>query len=128
MKYFIRLFFVIYLFFASACVNIADINHNIVAQKTNNAMFLDSAEFPVYKNINKSEKSIAPSTRNNTTIILSTKNDDTNSTFETFRGQLTPENRQFSLLLSYLYNKSYLENNFNFHNKQLLSEISPNAP
>ncbi len=128
MKYFIRLFFVIYLFFASACVNIADINHNIVAQKTNNAMFLDSAEFPVYKNINKSEKSIAPSTRNNTTIILSTKNDDTNSTFETFRGQLTPENRQFSLLLSYLYNKSYLENIFNFHNKQLLSEISPNAP
>lgn len=128
MKYFIRLFFVIYLFFASACVNIADINHNIVAQKTNNVMFLDSAEFPVYKNINKSEKSIAPSTRNNTTIILSTKNDDTNSTFETFRGQLTPENRQFSLLLSYLYNKSYLENIFNFHNKQLLSEISPNAP
>lgn len=128
MKYFIKLFFVIYLFFASACVNIADINHNIVAQKTNNAMFLDSAEFPVYKNINKSEKSIAPSTRNNTTIILSTKNDDTNSTFETFRGQLTPENRQFSLLLSYLYNKSYLENIFNFHNKQLLSEISPNAP
>lgn len=128
MKYFIRLFFVIYLFFASACVNIADINHNIVAQKTNNAMFLDSAEFPVYKNINKSEKSIAPSTRNNTTLILSTKNDDTNSTFETFRGQLTPENRQFSLLLSYLYNKSYLENIFNFHNKQLLSEISPNAP
>lgn len=91
-------------------------------------MFLDSAEFPVYKNINKSEKSIAPSTRNNTTLILSTKNDDTNSTFETFRGQLTPENRQFSLLLSYLYNKSYLENIFNFHNKQLLSEISPNAP
>lgn len=129
MKNIIRLCFIIYIFIASIFTN----TMNISAITLNNSLCnteIQAKNYSVsfYKQITKSEKTIAPAARNNILSFFSSKNKDFNSSFGGFKNYSEKLDTQFLLLLAYLYNKSYLSNTYNKNKLTLLSEINPNAP
>lgn len=93
--------------------------NNIISQQENNE---------VHNNITNSHKFIIPAHRTTESVILSKKNNNNYSSFGGYKNLLNPDSNQFLLLLSYIYNKSRLSNNFKFRITYLLTEISPNAP
>lgn len=126
MKYIARLFLIVYLFFVSLSVNAAENLHCDFHSLS--VIQVPVTQAPVYLEASNIEKFIVPAAKNSETIIVSAKGYNQNSVFKGFRDKLTPENPQFSLLLSYIYNKSYLHNGYNSINRIVLSEINPNAP
>ena len=81
----------------------------------------------IYSDVSEYGKFIVPASSTES-IVLSKKQNDPSSSSSCHRDLFVPENYQFSLLLSYLYNKSYLDLNKNINNKRFLTELSPNAP
>lgn len=126
MKNIIKLFLIIYLFFVSLNTNTFAANFYL-PQNINCNQAVDEGHF-VYNGTQKFEKFIVPSTRVSESVIFSKNNNDSNAAFGGFKDCLNPANHQFSLLLSYVYNKSYLIGNKQPGEKIFLTEIFPNAP
>lgn len=125
MKNVIKLFLIIYLFFVSLNTNTFAANLHL-PQNVNCIQAVDKID-SVYNGTQKFEKFIVPSTRVNESVIFS-KNNNSNTAFGGFKDCLSPANHQFSLLLFYAYNKSYLIGNKQPGEKIFLTEIFPNAP
>lgn len=128
MKKVFKIFIVAYLLFTSLFVNASEIGFVAGNNVLNNVIQAESSSVPSYKNTSNAEKHIAPVSRTDSAVIFSSKDNDFNTTFGEFKGGLLPANHQFSLLVSYLYNKSYLENAPITSNKPFFTEICPNAP
>lgn len=126
MKKIIHIFCIIFLFFMTVNVDLTAIN-NFDGSVADSIQSIDNT-FTVYNNTKSNEKVIAPSSASNHAEIFQNKNSDNKSSFGGFKNALTPAASQFSLLLSYIYNKSYLENNLISSRKTFLSQIYPNAP
>ena len=101
---------------------------NTVNEKSINSIQTLDNTFTLFKNTKTNDKVIVLSSTHNSSEIFQNKNSDKKSSFGGFKNSLTPTNSQFSLLLSYIYNKSYLENQLISSRKTFLSEIYPNAP
>lgn len=129
MKNILKIFLIVYLFFISLNTNAiaVDIDCNTLSA-LNSIQAVDHNENSIYNENSQFGKFIVPTARNSESMIFSQKNDNSNSAFGGFKDLLLPEDSQFTLLLSYIYNKSYLTLNNNLVNQRLLTNISPNAP
>ena len=129
MKNFFKYLFIAFTFIITLWLNtpeaysaefINDINNNTkIEKKTTQQSF---------KKVVHTEKYLVASTVKDTSAIFSQKNNNDNSNYGNSREKLSTTSRQFSLLISYLYNKTYLKNNIVDYNNQLLATIKPNAP
>lgn len=128
MKNIIKILFIAFIFVCSLCISKTTINtHNVVSSICNNVISQqENNEF--YNTVTNTHKFIIPTHKTSESIILSKKNNDNLSSFGGFKNLLTPDSNQFILLLSYIYNKSRLSDNFKLSTTKLLTEISPNAP
>ena len=125
MKRIIKIFFIVYLFLASLCVNAMELNINL-PQQTNAVQTLDNKN-AIYNSPTENEKFLVSSNHYQTSVICQ-KRDNSNSAFNSFKDGVSPASGQFQLLISYIYNKSYLRDNTDYLERTFLSEISPNAP
>lgn len=126
MKIIIQIFCIIFLFFMTVNLNLTELN-TVNEKSINSIQTLDNT-FTLFNNTKTNDKVIVLSSTHNSSEIFQNKNSDKKSSFGGFKNSLTPTNSQFSLLLSYIYNKSYLENQLISSRKTFLSEIYPNAP
>lgn len=126
MKKIIQIFCIIFLFFMTVNLNLTELN-TVNEKSINSIQTLDNT-FTLFNNTKTNDKVIVLSSTHNSSEIFQNKNFDKKSSFGGFKNSLTPTNSQFSLLLSYIYNKSYLENQLISSRKTFLSEIYPNAP
>lgn len=126
MKKIIQIFCIIFLFFMTVNLNLTELN-TVNEKSINSIQTLDNT-FKLFNNTKTNDKVIVLSSTHNSSEIFQNKNSDKKSSFGGFKNSLTPTNSQFSLLLSYIYNKSYLENQLISSRKTFLSEIYPNAP
>lgn len=112
------------LFFATMCSNVANLSIDF-SPVTNTIQATDNNT--IYQSDTKSVKYLVSSNYTNTNIIFQ-KKENSKKIFYGFKNIIPPESSQFSLLLTYIYNKSYLRKNFVCLKRNYLSEISPNAP
>lgn len=124
MKIIVRLFLIMCLFFATMCSNVANLSIDF-SPVTNTIQATDNNT--IYKSDTKSVKYLVSSNYTNTNAIFQ-KKENSKKIFYGFKNIIPPESSQFSLLLTYIYNKSYLRKNFVCLKRYYLSEISPNAP
>lgn len=124
MKIIVRLFLIMCLFFATMCSNVANLSIDF-SPVTNTIQATDNNT--IYQSDTKSVKYLVSSNYTNTNVILQ-KKENSKNLFSGFKNIIPPESSQFSLLLTYIYNKSYLRKNFVCLKRNYLSEISPNAP
>lgn len=125
MKIIVRLFLIMCLFFATMCSNVANLSIDF-SPVTNTIQATDNNN-TIYKSDTKSVKYLVSSNYTNTNVIFQ-KKENSKKIFYGFKNIIPPESSQFSLLLTYIYNKSYLRKNFVSLKRSYLSEISPNAP
>jgi len=128
MKNVLRLLLIAYLFFVSLCNCVYSIETNIPtflhdidkieSVNSNNAIYNENSNF---------EKFLVPVSVENQSFLCQ-KNNNLSFSFGGFKDCLTPASHQFLLLLSYIYNKSYLVNENYKQNLSFLTEIFPNAP
>lgn len=124
MKIIVRLFLIMCLFFATMCSNVANLSIDF-SPVTNTIQATDNNT--IYQSDTKSVKYLVSSNYTNTNVILQ-KKENSKNLFSGLKNIIPPESSQFSLLLTYIYNKSYLRKNFVCLKRNYLSEISPNAP
>lgn len=124
MKIIVRLFLIMCLFFATMCSNVANLSIDF-SPVTNTIQATDNNT--IYQSDTKSVKYLVSSNYTNTNVIFQQKENSKNL-FSGLKNIIPPESSQFSLLLTYIYNKSYLRKNFVCLKRNYLSEISPNAP
>ena len=124
MKIIVRLFLIMCLFFATMCSNVANLSIDF-SPVTNTIQATDNNT--TYQSDTKSVKYLVSSNYTNTNVIFQ-KKENSKKIFYGFKNIIPPESSQFSLLLTYIYNKSYLRKNFASLKRDYLSEISPNAP
>lgn len=124
MKIIVRLFLIMCLFFATMCSNVANLSIDF-SPVTNTIQATDNNT--IYQSDTKSVKYLVSSNYTNTNVIFQ-KKENTKNLFSGLKNIIPPESSQFSLLLTYIYNKSYLRKNFVCLKRNYLSEISPNAP
>ena len=124
MKIIVRLFLIMCLFFATMCSNVANLSIDF-SPVTNTIQATDNNT--IYQSDTKSVKYLVSSNYTNTNAIFQ-KKENSKNLFSGFKNIIPPESSQFSLLLTYIYNKSYLRKNFVCLKRNYLSEISPNAP
>ena len=113
------------LFFATMCSNVANLSIDF-SPVTNTIQATDNNN-TIYKSDTKSVKYLVSSNYTNTNVIFQ-KKENSKKIFYGFKNIIPPESSQFSLLLTYIYNKSYLRKNFVSLKRRYLSELSPNAP
>lgn len=124
MKIIVRLFLIMCLFFATMCSNVANLSIDF-SPLTNTIQATDNNT--IYQSDTKSVKYLVSSNYTNTNVIFQ-KKENSKNLFSGLKNIIPPESSQFSLLLTYIYNKSYLRKNFVCLKRNYLSEISPNAP
>lgn len=124
MKIIVRLFLIMCLFFATMCSNVANLSIDF-SPVTNTIQAPDNNT--IYQSDTKSVKYLVSSNYTNTNVIFQ-KKENSKNLFSGLKNIIPPESSQFSLLLTYIYNKSYLRKNFVCLKRDYLSEISPNAP
>lgn len=124
MKSIVRLFLIMCLFFATMCSNVANLSIDF-SPVTNTIQATDNNT--IYQSDTKSVKYLVSPNYTNTNVIFQ-KKENSKNLFSGFKNIIPPESSQFSLLLTYIYNKSYLRKNFVCLKRYYLSEISPNAP
>lgn len=124
MKIIVRLFLIMCLFFATMCSNITNLSIDF-SPVTNTIQATDNNT--IYQSDTKSVKYLVSSNYTNTNVIFQ-KKENSKNLFSGLKNIIPPESSQFSLLLTYIYNKSYLRKNFVCLKRNYLSEISPNAP
>lgn len=124
MKIIVRLFLIMCLFFATMCSNVANLSIDF-SPVTNTIQATDNNT--IYQSDTKSVKYLVSSNYTNTNVIFQ-KKENSKNLFSGFKNIIPPESSQFSLLLTYIYNKSYIRKNFVCLKRDYLSEISPNAP
>lgn len=124
MKIIVKLFLIMCLFFATMCSNVANLSIDF-SPVTNTIQATDNNT--IYQSDTKSVKYLVSSNYTNTNVIFQ-KKENSKNLFSGFKNIIPPESSQFSLLLTYIYNKSYLRKNFVCIKRDYLSEISPNAP
>ncbi len=124
----LKIFLIIYLFFVSLNTDAVAVNLNTdLFNNLNSIQSVNHNGNTIYNEVSEYGKFIVPASSTES-IVLSKKQNDSSSSFGGYKDLLVPENHQFSLLLSYLYNKSYLDLSKNLNNKRFLTELSPNAP
>lgn len=124
MKIIVRLLLIMCLFFATMCSNVANLSIDF-SPVTNTIQATDNNT--IYQSDTKNVKYLVSSNYTNTNVIFQ-KKENSKNLFSGFKNIIPPESSQFSLLLTYIYNKSYLRKNFVCLKRNYLSEISPNAP
>lgn len=124
MKIIVRLFLIMCLFFATMCSNVANLSIDF-SPVTKTIQATDNNT--IYQSDTKSVKYLVSSNYTNTNVIFQ-KKENSKNLFSGLKNIIPPESSQFSLLLTYIYNKSYLRKNFVCLKRNYLSEISPNAP
>lgn len=124
MKIIVRLFLIMCLFFATMCSNVANLSIDF-SPVTNTIQATDNNT--IYQSDTKSVKYLVSSNYTNTNVIFQ-KKENSKNLFSGLKNIIPPESSQFSLLITYIYNKSYLRKNFVCIKRDYLSEISPNAP
>ena len=124
MKIIVRLFLIMCLFFATMCSNVANLSIDF-SPVTNTIQATDNNT--IHQSDTKGVKYLVSSNYTNTNVIFQ-KKENSKKIFYGFKNIIPPESSQFSLLLTYIYNKSYLRKNFVCLKRYYLSEISPNAP
>lgn len=124
MKIIVKLFLIMCLFFATMCSNVANLSIDF-SPVTNTIQATDNNT--IYQSDTKSVKYLVSSNYTNTNVIFQ-KKENSKNLFSGLKNIIPPESSQFSLLLTYIYNKSYLRKNFVCLKRNYLSEISPNAP
>lgn len=112
------------LFFATMCSNVANLSIDF-SPVTNTIQATENNT--IYQSDTKSVKYLVSSNYTNTNVIFQ-KKENSKNLFSGLKNIIPPESSQFSLLLTYIYNKSYLRKNFVCLKRDYLSEISPNAP
>lgn len=112
------------LFFATMCSNVANLSIDF-SPVTNTIQATDNNT--IYQSDTKSVKYLVSSNYTHTNVIFQ-KKENSKNLFSGLKNIIPPESSQFSLLLTYIYNKSYLRKNFVCLKRNYLSEISPNAP
>ena len=112
------------LFFVTLCSNVANLSIDF-SPITNTIQATDNNA--IYQSDTKSVKYLVASNYTNTNVIFQ-KKENSKKIFYGFKNIIPPESSQFSLLLTYIYNKSYLRKNSASLKRDYLSEISPNAP
>lgn len=124
----LKIFFIIYLFFVSLNTDAIAVNlNNDLFNNLNSIQSVNHNGNTIYGDVSEYGKFIVPASSTES-IVLSQKQNDSSSSSGGCKDLFVPENYQFSLLLSYLYNKSYLDLSKNINNKHFLTELSPNAP
>ncbi len=124
----LKIFFIIYLLFVSFNTDALAVNLSTdLFNNLNSIQSVNHNDNTIYSDVSEYGKFIVPASSTES-IVLSKKQNDPSSSSSGHRDLFVPENYQFSLLLSYLYNKSYLDLNKNINNKRFLTELSPNAP
>lgn len=124
MKIIVRLFLIMCLFFATMSSNVANLSIDF-SPVTNTIQATDNNT--IYQSDTKNVKYLVSSNYTNTNVIFQ-KKENSKNLFSGLKNIIPPESSQFSLLLTYIYNKSYLRKNFVCLKRYYLSEISPNAP
>ena len=112
------------LFFATMCSNVANLLVDF-SPVTNTIQATDNNT--IHQSDTKGVKYLVSSNYTNTNVIFQ-KKENSKKIFYGFKNIIPPESSQFSLLLTYIYNKSYLRKNFASLKRDYLTEISPNAP
>lgn len=125
MKSVFRIFFIIYLFVVSCCLN--TFGSNSISIKQSNEIQMLNSENIIKSSPDKNINYIVSSNTSANTVLFQ-KKDDYKFLFNGYRDIVRPDNSQFSLLISYIYNKSYLKKNIIPPEKIYLSQIIPNAP
>ena len=124
MKAIVRLFLIMCLFFATICSSVANLSVDFSPIRNT---IQTSDDNTIYQTDTRNVKYLVSSNFTNTGIIFQKKN-NSKKIFSGFKNIIPPESTQFSLLITYIYNKSYLRKNFVSLKRDYLSEISPNAP
>lgn len=83
---------------------------------------------PTFKKVVHSEKYIISASVRDYSTIISCKRNYDNFNYGNSREKLISNSTQFSLLIAYLYNKTYLKIHLAENKQQLLATIKPNAP
>lgn len=125
---------ILYKFFAIAFIFLVTLTSNTVEARvslqqcnTVHAIQVADSDNILYNKNSNDTKYLVPINRTSSAIIFQ-KNNGNDFNFGGFKDKISPANVQFKLLLSYIYNKSYLIDNRFSENKPFLTEISPNAP
>lgn len=124
MKAIVRLFLIMCLFFATVYSNVANLSIDFSPIRNT---IQASDDNTIYQTDTRNVKYLVSSNFSNTGVIFQ-KKDNSKKIFSGFKNIIPPESTQFSLLITYIYNKSYLRKNFASLKRDYLSEISPNAP
>lgn len=128
MKLLYKFFVILFIFFITLNTNTVEANLDLQQpHKSEQIIQLADKENSIYNKTSQDVKYLVPISRTTDSIIFQ-KNNGNDFNFGGFKDNLAPTNIQFKLLLSYIYNKSYLIDNRSTQNKLFLTEISPNAP
>lgn len=127
MKNLMKLFLIVFMFFTTLSANAGELNINHL--KINiNTIQTESSQIPYIEGKTTTPKYYAPANQNTVAMLFSSIKNDSNTNFTNYKNGVSPENHQFSLLVSYIYNKSYLLTE-TFRTKNFpLTEINRNAP
>lgn len=128
MKLLYKLFVILFIFFITLNTNTVEANLDLQQpHKSDQIIQLADKENSIYNKTFKDVKYLVPISKTSDSIIFQ-KNNGNDFNFGGFKNNISPTNIQFKLLLSYIYNKSYLSDNRQTSNKIFLTEIFPNAP
>ncbi len=127
MKNLMKLFLIVFMFFATLGANAGELNVNHLTNHINTIQ-TESSQKPYIEGKTATPKYYAPANQNTVAVLFSSIKNDSNTNFTNYKNGVSPENNQFSLLISYIYNKSYLLTE-TFRTKNFpLTEINRNAP
>lgn len=127
MKNLMKLFLIVFMFFTTLSANAGELNINHLESNINTIQ-TESSQIPYIEEKTTTPKHYAPANQNTVAMLFSSIKNDSNTNFTSYKNGVSPKNHQFSLLVSYIYNKSYLLTE-TFRTKNFpLTEINRNAP
>ena len=127
MKKFIKFFIIVFMFFITLSANAGELDICNLSNHVNTIQ-AESSQTPYIEGKESTPKYFVPTNQNTVTALFAQVKKDSKSNFTNYKNGISPENNQFSLLITYIYNKSFLLTE-NFRTKNFpLTEINRNAP
>lgn len=126
MKIVMRIILVLMIFFTSLAVQASGVES--LQMKNSSAIVVENYNTKIANYDSFSNQEFVTQNSNSQEFYISNLKNNNNSGFGAIGNKYCPICRQFSLMISYMYSKSYFSAYLDIHKKTFLTEICPNAP
>lgn len=126
MKFVMRIILVLMIFFTSLAVQAHGVGNFHV--KNSAPIIIENYDTKIANYDNFTNQEFVTQNNSSQEFYISNLKNNSNSGFGAVGNKYCPVCRQFSLMISYMYSKSYFLAYLDIHQKPFLTEIHPNAP